>query len=142
MCSVQVSSDVWRVHCVTGGEPVVLFQRGAVRLLDSLLSAPQQPIEEVLAQEEAIRSASLCLKAKVNLCVRIHGETEVCPRRYSLSAFYSCYKATSPNSGYKFTTEIQIFTDLIAWAGLQSNLWFLCCVDDFFFCLLLGGAPI
>ncbi|XP_067437567.1 nucleolar protein 11-like [Thunnus thynnus] len=50
-----VSSDVWRVHCVPGGEPVALFQRGAVRLLDSLLSAPQQPIEEVLAQEEAIR---------------------------------------------------------------------------------------
>ncbi|XP_036970065.1 nucleolar protein 11-like isoform X2 [Acanthopagrus latus] len=50
-----VSSDVWRVHCLPGGEPVVLFQRGAVRLLDSLLSAPQQPIEEVLAQEESIR---------------------------------------------------------------------------------------
>ncbi|XP_029293095.1 nucleolar protein 11-like [Cottoperca gobio] len=50
-----VSSDVWRVHCAAGGEPVVLFQRGAVRLLDSLLSAPQQPIEEVFAQEEAIR---------------------------------------------------------------------------------------
>uniref|UniRef100_A0A668AFU0 Nucleolar protein 11 n=1 Tax=Myripristis murdjan TaxID=586833 RepID=A0A668AFU0_9TELE len=51
----KVSSDVWRVHSVPGGEPVVLFQRGAVRLLDSLLSAPQQPVEEVLAQEEAIR---------------------------------------------------------------------------------------
>ncbi|XP_031145394.1 nucleolar protein 11-like [Sander lucioperca] len=50
-----VSSDVWRVHCVAGGEPVVLFQRGAVRLLDSLLSAPQQSIEEILAQEEVIR---------------------------------------------------------------------------------------
>ncbi|GAA6227041.1 nucleolar protein 11 [Lates japonicus] len=50
-----VSSDVWRVHCVHGGEPVVLFQRGAVRLLDSLLSAPQQPIEEIVVQEEAIR---------------------------------------------------------------------------------------
>ncbi|XP_042341081.1 LOW QUALITY PROTEIN: nucleolar protein 11-like [Plectropomus leopardus] len=50
-----VSSDVWRVHCEAGGEPVVLFQRGSVRLLDSLLSAPQQPIEEVLAQEETIR---------------------------------------------------------------------------------------
>ncbi|XP_078135469.1 nucleolar protein 11-like [Sander vitreus] len=50
-----VSSDVWRVHSVAGGEPVVLFQRGAVRLLDSLLSAPQQSIEEILAQEEVIR---------------------------------------------------------------------------------------
>ncbi|TKS68909.1 Nucleolar protein 11-like [Collichthys lucidus] len=51
----KVSSDVWRVHCVPGGQPVVLFQRGAVRLLDSLLSAPQQSIEEVLSQEETIR---------------------------------------------------------------------------------------
>ncbi|KAM3865241.1 nucleolar protein 11-like [Diretmus argenteus] len=50
-----VSSDVWRVHSVPGGEPVVLFQRGAVRLLDSLLSAPQQPIEDILAPDEAIR---------------------------------------------------------------------------------------
>ncbi|XP_022620735.1 nucleolar protein 11 [Seriola dumerili] len=50
-----VLSDIWRVQCVHGGEPVVLFQRGAVRLLDSLLSAPQQPIEEFLAPEEAIR---------------------------------------------------------------------------------------
>lgn len=53
--SLQLSSDVWKVHCAHGGEPVILFQRGAVRLLDSLLSAPQQPIEEVLAQEEVIR---------------------------------------------------------------------------------------
>uniref|UniRef100_A0AAQ6AE65 Nucleolar protein 11 n=1 Tax=Amphiprion ocellaris TaxID=80972 RepID=A0AAQ6AE65_AMPOC len=37
------------------GSPVVLFKRGAVRLLDSLLAAPQQPIEEVLNQEETIR---------------------------------------------------------------------------------------
>ncbi|XP_069570155.1 nucleolar protein 11-like [Brachyistius frenatus] len=50
-----VASDVWSVHCVRGAEPVVLFQRGAVRLLDSLLSAPQQPIEESLALEESIR---------------------------------------------------------------------------------------
>ncbi|XP_037545688.1 nucleolar protein 11-like [Nematolebias whitei] len=50
-----VSADVSMVLCAQGGEPVVLFQRGAVRLMDSLLSAPQQPIEEVLAQDEAIR---------------------------------------------------------------------------------------
>nr|XP_020496312.1 nucleolar protein 11 [Labrus bergylta] len=54
-----VSSDIRRVHSVPGEEPVVLFQRGAVRLLDSLLSAPQQPIEEVLSQEEAIRWSTL-----------------------------------------------------------------------------------
>uniref|UniRef100_A0A8C7GLS2 Nucleolar protein 11 n=1 Tax=Oncorhynchus kisutch TaxID=8019 RepID=A0A8C7GLS2_ONCKI len=50
-----VTADVWRVHSAPGGEPVVLFQRGAVRFLDSLLSAPQQPIEDVLSEEEVIR---------------------------------------------------------------------------------------
>uniref|UniRef100_A0A3B5R8L7 Nucleolar protein 11 n=1 Tax=Xiphophorus maculatus TaxID=8083 RepID=A0A3B5R8L7_XIPMA len=50
-----VSADVRSVHCAHGAEPAVLFQRGAVRLLDSLLSAPQQPVEEVLVQDEAIR---------------------------------------------------------------------------------------
>ncbi|XP_038142419.1 nucleolar protein 11-like [Cyprinodon tularosa] len=55
-----VSADVRMVHCPHGGEPVVLFQGGAVRQLDALLSAPQQPIEEVLVQEETIRwSASI-----------------------------------------------------------------------------------
>ncbi|XP_024252375.1 nucleolar protein 11-like [Oncorhynchus tshawytscha] len=50
-----VTADVWRVHSAPGGEPVVLFQRGAVRFLDSLLSAPQQPVEDVLSEEEVIR---------------------------------------------------------------------------------------
>ncbi|XP_077428256.1 nucleolar protein 11-like isoform X1 [Vanacampus margaritifer] len=50
-----VSSDIWRVHCVAGGDPVVLFQRGAVRLLDTLLSDPQQIVEDFLAPDETIR---------------------------------------------------------------------------------------
>ncbi|MCJ8729914.1 hypothetical protein PDJAM_G00111970 [Pangasius djambal] len=50
-----VSAEIYRVHSAPEQEPVVLFQRGAVRLLDSLLTAPQQPIEEVLSQEEVIR---------------------------------------------------------------------------------------
>ncbi|XP_010887648.2 nucleolar protein 11-like [Esox lucius] len=50
-----VSADVWRVHSALEGEPVVLFNRGAVRLLDALLSAPQQTIENVLSEEEIIR---------------------------------------------------------------------------------------
>uniref|UniRef100_A0A673CDV2 Nucleolar protein 11 n=1 Tax=Sphaeramia orbicularis TaxID=375764 RepID=A0A673CDV2_9TELE len=54
-----VSSNVWRVHTVVEGEPIVVFQKGAVRLLDSLLSAPQQNIEEVFSQDEAIRSTHL-----------------------------------------------------------------------------------
>ncbi|KAL1006067.1 hypothetical protein UPYG_G00067440 [Umbra pygmaea] len=50
-----VSADIWRIHSAAEGEPVVLFQRGAIRLLDSLLIAPQQPIEDVLSAEEVIR---------------------------------------------------------------------------------------
>uniref|UniRef100_A0A8C5D910 Nucleolar protein 11 n=1 Tax=Gouania willdenowi TaxID=441366 RepID=A0A8C5D910_GOUWI len=41
-----VTSDIYRVLSIPSWEPVVLFQSGAVRLLDSLLSAPQQPIED------------------------------------------------------------------------------------------------
>ncbi|KAL7890862.1 hypothetical protein AOLI_G00003380 [Acnodon oligacanthus] len=50
-----VSADVYRVHSVRDQEPLVLFRHGAVRFLDSLLAAPQQPIEEVLSEEEVIR---------------------------------------------------------------------------------------
>ncbi|XP_062853016.1 nucleolar protein 11-like [Trichomycterus rosablanca] len=50
-----VSAEIYRVHSVQEGEPVVLFRRGAVRLLDSLLAAPQQPIEDVLSEDETIR---------------------------------------------------------------------------------------
>ncbi|KAK6300327.1 hypothetical protein J4Q44_G00284250 [Coregonus suidteri] len=60
----KVSADVWRVHSAPGGEPVVLFQRGAVRLLDSLLSAPQQPIEDVLSEEEVIRWSTSIIAEK------------------------------------------------------------------------------
>lgn len=52
----QVSSDIWRLCSAPGEEPVVLFKSGAVRLLDSLLSAPQQSIEEVVSPEETIWS--------------------------------------------------------------------------------------
>ncbi|CAL1601698.1 unnamed protein product [Knipowitschia caucasica] len=50
-----VSSDVWQVHSAPGADPVVLFRRGAVRLLDSILAAPQQTVEDVLAQDEILR---------------------------------------------------------------------------------------
>ncbi|KAI5613583.1 nucleolar protein 11-like [Silurus asotus] len=53
-----VSEAIYRVHSVPKHEPVVLFQHGAVRLLNSLLTAPQQPVEQVLSQDEVIRWSS------------------------------------------------------------------------------------
>ncbi|XP_006635539.2 nucleolar protein 11-like [Lepisosteus oculatus] len=50
-----VSAEVERVHPVPGSEPLVLFRRGAVRHLDALLAAPQQAVEDVLSEGEAIR---------------------------------------------------------------------------------------
>uniref|UniRef100_A0AAY4A958 Nucleolar protein 11 n=1 Tax=Denticeps clupeoides TaxID=299321 RepID=A0AAY4A958_9TELE len=50
-----VSADVWRVLSVPDSEPLVLFQRGAVRRLDTLLADPQQPVENVLPEEAVIR---------------------------------------------------------------------------------------
>ncbi|XP_062402434.1 nucleolar protein 11-like [Sardina pilchardus] len=50
-----VSADVWRIHSAPGQEPVVLFQRGATRLLDALLAEPQQDVENVISDDEVIR---------------------------------------------------------------------------------------
>ncbi|XP_066056433.1 nucleolar protein 11 [Chamaea fasciata] len=49
-----LSADVYRIHSLPLGGPVVLFRGGAVRTLDVLLEAPQQDIENVLSGE-AIR---------------------------------------------------------------------------------------
>lgn len=43
---------------------MVLFQRGAVRLLDRLLEDPQQQVEDLLAPDETIRSE----KQKIYAC--------------------------------------------------------------------------
>ncbi|NXD20311.1 NOL11 protein, partial [Spelaeornis formosus] len=46
-----LSADVYRIHSLPHGGPLVLFRRGAVRTLDVLLEAPQQEIEEVISGE-------------------------------------------------------------------------------------------
>ncbi|KAJ8283661.1 hypothetical protein COCON_G00025110 [Conger conger] len=59
-----VCAEIARVHAAPDRDPVVLFSRGAVRLLDSLLTAPQQPIEEVLSEEEVIRWSGSVVEGK------------------------------------------------------------------------------
>ncbi|NXH40663.1 NOL11 protein, partial [Dicaeum eximium] len=46
-----LSADVYRIHSLPHGGPVVLFKGGAVRTLDVLLEAPQQEIENVISAE-------------------------------------------------------------------------------------------
>uniref|UniRef100_A0A8C1S570 Nucleolar protein 11 n=1 Tax=Cyprinus carpio TaxID=7962 RepID=A0A8C1S570_CYPCA len=64
----RVSADVLRVLSATDSEPVVLFCCGAVRFLDSLLASPQQPIEDVLTEDEIIRWSTI-VKAEHQLVV-------------------------------------------------------------------------
>ncbi|XP_058845686.1 nucleolar protein 11-like [Acipenser ruthenus] len=59
-----LSAAVSRIHALPSSEPLVLFQRGAVRQLDALLAAPQQAVEEVLSEEEVIRWSSCFLEAE------------------------------------------------------------------------------
>ncbi|XP_077055225.1 nucleolar protein 11-like isoform X2 [Siphateles boraxobius] len=63
-----VSADVLRVLSAADSEAVVLFCCGALRFLDSLLASPQQPIEDVLAEEEIIRWSTV-VKAEHQLVV-------------------------------------------------------------------------
>ncbi|NXW77670.1 NOL11 protein, partial [Hirundo rustica] len=46
-----LSADVYRIHSLPHGGPVVLFRGGGVRTLDELLEAPQQEIENVISGE-------------------------------------------------------------------------------------------
>ncbi|KAG2460606.1 NOL11 protein, partial [Polypterus senegalus] len=55
-----LSADVHRLHAVPSGEPLALFERGAVRQLDTLLAVPQQEVESILSENEVIRW-SVCL---------------------------------------------------------------------------------
>ncbi|MGH0172090.1 UNVERIFIED_CONTAM: hypothetical protein FKN15_062366 [Acipenser sinensis] len=59
-----LSAAVSRIHALPSSEPLVLFQRGAVRQLDALLAAPQQAVEEVFSEEEVIRWSSCFLEAE------------------------------------------------------------------------------
>ncbi|XP_048180069.1 nucleolar protein 11 [Corvus hawaiiensis] len=46
-----LSADVYRIHSLPNGGPVVLFRGGGVRTLDVLLEAPQQEIENIISDE-------------------------------------------------------------------------------------------
>ncbi|XP_041341575.1 nucleolar protein 11 [Pyrgilauda ruficollis] len=46
-----LSADVYRIHSLPQGGPLVLFRGGAVRTLDVLLEAPQQEIENLISAE-------------------------------------------------------------------------------------------
>ncbi|NXJ66029.1 NOL11 protein, partial [Rostratula benghalensis] len=46
-----LSSDVYRIHSLPYGGPIVLFKGGGVRTLDVLLEAPQQEIENIISDE-------------------------------------------------------------------------------------------
>uniref|UniRef100_A0A8C4K1B1 Nucleolar protein 11 n=1 Tax=Dromaius novaehollandiae TaxID=8790 RepID=A0A8C4K1B1_DRONO len=46
-----LSADVYRIHSLPHGEPLVLFKGGGVRTLDVLLEAPQQEIENFISDE-------------------------------------------------------------------------------------------
>ncbi|XP_030207870.1 nucleolar protein 11-like isoform X1 [Gadus morhua] len=93
-----LSANVWRVHAVPGGGLFVLFVRGAVRLLDDVLAAPQQPIEEVLGQEENIRW-SATVTAETQHFVIFTTEQNSCHFLY--------VQRLKPNSLQKFSLEPQ-----------------------------------
>ncbi|XP_062447799.1 nucleolar protein 11 [Rhea pennata] len=46
-----LSADVYRIHSLPHGEPLVLFKGGDVRTLDVLLEAPQQEIQNFISDE-------------------------------------------------------------------------------------------
>ncbi|XP_078385136.1 nucleolar protein 11-like isoform X2 [Cetorhinus maximus] len=58
-----LAADIYQIHTLPDTEPLVLFERGSVRQLDVLLSAPQQEIGSVLSKDEVIRWSDTLLEA-------------------------------------------------------------------------------
>ncbi|XP_067914594.1 nucleolar protein 11-like isoform X2 [Heterodontus francisci] len=58
-----LAADIYQIHTLPDIEPLVLFERGSVRQLDVILSAPQQEIESVLSKGEVIRWSDTLLEA-------------------------------------------------------------------------------
>ncbi|XP_051888960.1 nucleolar protein 11-like [Pristis pectinata] len=58
-----LAADVYQIHTLPKAEPLVLFERGSVRKLDDVLSAPQQELESVLSKDEVIRWSTALLEA-------------------------------------------------------------------------------
>eukprot|EP00062_Callorhinchus_milii_P004717 gi/632943721/ref/XP_007887102.1/ PREDICTED: nucleolar protein 11 [Callorhinchus milii] len=56
-------ADVCRIHMLPDTEPLVLFEGGAVRRLDVLLTDPQQEIEDIVSEGEVIRWSDSVLEA-------------------------------------------------------------------------------
>ncbi|KAJ1129559.1 hypothetical protein NDU88_007927 [Pleurodeles waltl] len=50
-----LSEDVYHIHSVPNIEPLVLFKKGAIRFLDTLLASPQQEIPDTISEGEVIR---------------------------------------------------------------------------------------
>ncbi|KAM8947675.1 nucleolar protein 11 [Pelodytes ibericus] len=57
-----VSADVYRIHCLPDNEPLVLFQGGSVRFLDTVLADPQKEIETILQDGERILWSDIFLE--------------------------------------------------------------------------------
>ncbi|XP_018616989.2 nucleolar protein 11-like [Scleropages formosus] len=91
-----VCADVARIHAAADSEPVVLFARGAVRMLDALLEAPQQPIEEVLSEEEVIRWSCSLVEGKQLVTIFTTEQKEDC---------YLYLQRFNPNSLHKYKLE-------------------------------------
>ncbi|XP_065109350.1 nucleolar protein 11-like isoform X3 [Paramisgurnus dabryanus] len=94
----KVSADVFRVLSAPDCEPVVLFRHGAARFMNSLLAAPQQPIEEILSEGEVIRWSTI-VKADQQLVVLFVTEQR--------GEHCLCFKRFNPNTlvKHRFETE-------------------------------------
>ncbi|KAJ8264106.1 hypothetical protein GJAV_G00145240 [Gymnothorax javanicus] len=107
-----VSAEVLRVHSARDREPVVLFSRGAVRLLDSLLAAPQQPIEDVLCEEEVIRWSSSVVEGEqlvVIFSTEWNGDHFLYLQRFSPNSTqkYKLKAEGTPNHPISFSATIK-----------------------------------
>ncbi|NXY85051.1 NOL11 protein, partial [Alcedo cyanopectus] len=117
-----LSADVYRIHSLPHGGPLVLFQGGGVRTLDVLLEAPQQEIENVIS-DEVIKWSEAFTEGQQPVLIfatEKDGEFFVYVQKFKMNSLHR-YKLEQQESSKPLSFTAYIKNDIITLLSLYSN---------------------
>ncbi|NXT13915.1 NOL11 protein, partial [Prunella fulvescens] len=117
-----LSAEVYRIHSLPQGGPVVLFRGGGVRTLDVLLEAPQQEIENLIS-DEVIRWSGAVLDGQQPVLIfttEKDGDFFVYVQKPKLSSLHK-YKLEQQESAKPLCFTAHITNQTVTLLCLYSN---------------------
>ncbi|NWJ06707.1 NOL11 protein, partial [Crypturellus undulatus] len=117
-----LSADVYRIHSLPHGEPLVLFKGGGVRTLDVLLEAPQQEIENFIS-DEVIKWSEAFLEGQEPILIfatEKDGDYFIYIHKFKLNILHK-YKLEQEESSNPLSFTAYIKNQIITLLCLYSN---------------------